>query len=249
MREIQYKKYSNIDGPRYFVTISKVNRIVYPSGDEDVFNRLEPKLIFDGQQERGILVLVTGDSIPIQLLELDHNKIRYKKLTQIEGPVYVRSLKKVHELRYSSGEVRTYNPIRLGRRPIENPAKPFSYKITPNWDVYYFNGDRISPQKVISKLEALNDPKINLYVKQIKKLRRSRRVLGYSSVAVGATALTLSYIGVLVRIMERENRILTLAGWGGASTFVTWLAYSGLKPVYHDRLRQAVILYNQKVEQ
>lgn len=245
-REIQYKKYSNLDGPSYFVSKSKVNRIVYPSGEGDFFNPLQPKTTFEGQQ--GTIVFVTGDSVYVQLIQMDATSVRYKKLNNLDGPDYVARLQKVHSVNYSTGEKIEYNSLRKGAAP-KAPTKPISKKIKINWDVYYYGGKRISSRKVIEKLESVNDAELNEHITQIKNLRRTRNILGYSSLGIGLTSITLSYFGLLMRTFDSNNSLLVASGWGGLTTFVALVGHGGLKPVYHDRLRQAIILYNQKVEQ
>ena len=43
---IKYKKYSNLDGPTYNLTVSEVFMIVYENGEREVFKRAETRNSF-----------------------------------------------------------------------------------------------------------------------------------------------------------------------------------------------------------
>ena len=243
--EIEYKKFNNLYGPSYFVNTEKINKIVYSNGSADEFNYLQPRVDYDG--ENAVLVLVSGDRMDVLLFNVDANNIRYKKKDNFLGPDYYSSMDKIHKIEYLNGEEDVFNELKVQKSPKKK--KVVSDVIRIDWNNYYIGNYRISAKKVEKKLEALNDADVTKLLNEARQVKTFANTLGYSSIGFAIIGTGFALAGLVARAANGDNEVLVFSGWTGVMTLVTLLGSGSLRPVYKDRMKRAIALYNQKLEQ
>lgn len=241
--EIQYKKFSNLEGPSYYIKSKKVNRIVYPSGDTDEFNQLIQKTTYVGEQ--ATITLTDGDKFEVFLYQVDARDITYKKKENVEGPQYYKSLKNVHKIVYSNGEEQIFSELKKPKKKVQRVS--VSKKISVEWNSYTIGGRRISSKKVEEKLKALNDPAVDKLLREAKQVKGLSKTLGYSSIGFAIGGVGTAFIGLVIYSINSEKTALMFSGWMGAITLVELIGSGALHPVYKDRMRRAIALYNDKL--
>ncbi len=245
LNEIEYKKFNNLKGPSYFVNIEKINKIVYSNGSADEFNYLQPRVNYEG--ENAALVLVSGDRIDIILFSVDANNIRYKKKDNLLGPNYYSSMDKIHKIEYANGEENIFNKLKVQKSPKKK--KVVGNLIRTDWKNYYLDDYRISAKKVEKRLEALNDADVTKLLNEARQVKTFAKTLGYSSIGFAIIGLGTAFTGLFVRAVNGANEVLVFSGWSGVMTLVTLIGSGSLRPVYKDRMKRAIALYNQKIDQ
>ena len=243
--EIEYKKFNNLNGPSYFVNIEKINKIVFKNGSTDEFNYLQPRVDYDG--ENAVLVLVSGDRIDVILFNVDANNIRYKKKDNLIGPDYYSSMDKIHKIEYSNGEEDIFNKLKAQKSPKKKKA--LSNAIRTDRNNYYLGDYRISAKKVENKLEALHDADVTKLLNEARQVNTFANTLGYSSIGFAIIGTGTAFAGLVARAANGDNEVLVFSGWTGVMTLVTLIGSGSLRPVYKDRMKRAIALYNQKLEQ
>jgi len=58
------------------------------------------------------IVLREGKRIPVKVMEVKKNSINYKKVSNLNGPTYEMDIKEVGRVKYESGAVDEFNPIK-----------------------------------------------------------------------------------------------------------------------------------------
>lgn len=243
--EIEYKKFNNLNGPSYFVNIEKINKIVFKNGSTDEFNYLQPRVDYDG--ENAVLVLVSGDRIDVILFNVDANNIRYKKKDNLIGPDYYSSMDKIHKIEYSNGEEDIFNKLKAQKSPKKKQA--LSNAIRTDRNNYYLGDYRISAKKVENKLEALHDADVTKLLNEARQVNTFANTLGYSSIGFAIIGTGIAFAGLFARAVNGDNEVLVVSGWTGVMTLATLIGSGSLRPVYKDRMKRAIALYNQKLEQ
>ena len=243
--EIEYKKFNNLNGPSYFVNIEKINKIVFKNGSTDEFNYLQPRVDYDG--ENAVLVLVSGDRIDVILFNVDANNIRYKKKDNLIGPDYYSSMDKIHKIEYSNGEEDIFNKLKAQKSPKKKKA--LSNAIRTDRNNYYLGDYRISAKKVENKLEALHDADVTKLLNEARQVNTFANTLGYSSIGFAIIGTGIAFAGLFARAVNGDNEVLVVSGWTGVMTLATLIGSGSLRPVYKDRMKRAIALYNQKLEQ
>jgi len=243
--EIEYKKFNNLKGPSYFVNTEKINKIVYSKGSADEFNYLQPRVDYDG--ENAVLVLVSGDRIDVILFNVDANNIRYKKKDNLLGPDYYSSTDNIYKIEYANGEEDIFNKLKIQKSPKKK--KVVSNIIRTDWNNYYVGDYRLSAKKVEKKLEALNDADVTKLLNEARQVKTFANTLGYSSIGFAIIGRGTAFAGLVARSVNGANEVLVFSGWTGVMTLVTLIGSGSLRPVYKDRMKRAIALYNQKLEQ
>ena len=242
-KEIQYKKFSNLDGPSYYIETEKVNRIVYPNGGVDEFNFLLPKSRYS--KESVVIILVDGEKIDALLYEVNAQNITYKRKGNPDGPEYHKSMHKVHKIVYSSEKEQVFNDLSKSKKQVQPKTESKVIKVT--WSSYFIAGHRISSKKVEEKLREMDDPEINKLLKEASQVKVLSNLLGYSSAGFAIYGLGSAFVGLIIRASSSDNIVLVLSGWSGAAALVTVVGSGVMKPVYKDRMKRAIALYNEKV--
>jgi hypothetical protein len=227
------------------VNIEKINKIVFKNGSTDEFNYLQPRVDYDG--ENAVLVLVSGDRIDVILFNVDANNIRYKKKDNLIGPDYYSSMDKIHKIEYSNGEEDIFNKLKAQKSPKKKKA--LSNAIRTDRNNYYLGDYRISAKKVENKLEALHDADVTKLLNEARQVNTFANTLGYSSIGFAIIGTGIAFAGLFARAVNGDNEVLVVSGWTGVMTLATLIGSGSLRPVYKDRMKRAIALYNQKLEQ
>ncbi|MBL4625443.1 MAG: hypothetical protein JKY42_09935 [Flavobacteriales bacterium] len=241
--EIQYKKFNNLNGPSYFVNTEKISRIVYPNGDFDEFNYLISGV--NHMDENVMITLVNGEVIEAVLDQVDSKKIAYKKNGNPEGPTYYSSTEKIHKIVYSNGEEQFFAALKISKAQLLH-SKGQSNIIKVDWNNYYIDEYRVSAKKIEERLEEFNDSEVTKLLNEAKQAKKRANALGYSSLGIAIIGTGTAFVGLIITTANYGNEILVFSGWSGLATIVALIGSGSLRPVYKDRMKRAIALYNKK---
>ena len=242
--EVEYKKFNNLDGPSYFLTTEKINKIVYSNGFVDNFNELEPRVHYYGKN--AVLFMLGGDKIEIIVGAVDANNVRYKKKDNLLGPDYYSSIDNILKIEYANGDKDIYNELHVQKSVTRQ--KVTSNVIRVDWNSYHAGDYRISSKKVEKKLEALNDADVTKLLNEARQVKMVIKILNYSSIGFAIIGSVTAFVGLVTRVSNGNNEVLVFSGWTGFASLVSLTGGGSLNPVYKDRMRRAIYIYNQKVE-
>lgn len=243
--EIKYKKWTNLEGPDYFIAVDQVSKIVYPNGEFDEFNQLAPLKKFD--KEEVTLVKLNGDEEQILLLESNEESIVYKKKSNPDGPNYYLKTSSLHKLVLQNSEV-VYNPLKLEKKELVEPKKvTYTEEIVMQKSSYYYHHRKLSRKELKAQLRSINDVEVNALVNESEGSTRLGKTTGYFSIGSAIITAGATFVGLIALAANEGKEGLVFAGWSGVVTLVGLSTSSIMRPVAMDRLNRAVALYNQKV--
>jgi len=154
---------------------------------------------------------------------------------------------KIHKIEYANGEENIFNKLKVQKSPKKK--KVVGNLIRTDWKNYYLDDYRISAKKVEKRLEALNDADVTKLLNEARQVKTFAKTLGYSSIGFAIIGLGTAFTGLFVRAVNGANEVLVFSGWSGVMTLVTLIGSGSLRPVYKDRMKRAIALYNQKIDQ
>ena len=190
--------------------------------------------------------MLGGDKIEIIVGAVDANNVRYKKKDNLLGPDYYSSIDNILKIEYANGDKDIYNELHVQKSVTRQ--KVTSNVIRVDWNSYYAGDYRISSKKVEKKLEALNDADVTKLLNEARQVKMVIKILNYSSIGFAIIGSVTAFVGLVTRVSNGNNEVLVFSGWTGFASLVSLTGGGSLNPVYKDRMRRAIYIYNQKVE-
>lgn len=176
-----------------------------------------------------VIFLKNGDEMKVKVAEVGTSDVKYKKFSNLDGPVYVISKSEIMMIKYENGDKDVYTAEKT-------PASVNPPAINYNKSLRIENGKRYVGDKVTGKQEFESllraDP-------DAFSLYQSGKGLGF--VAIGLSVPVGVILGMELA-KKKENRKSTnfvIAGVGFAGCV-------GLAIMSGDRTRKALSLYNHK---
>jgi len=143
-----------------------------------------------------VITLKTGEEIQAKVIEVDLDKVRYKKCGNNDGPVYTLKKSDVFMIKYANGTKDIFN--KPTETNTEGPKKGILSFSRGFFKTKYFQDD-----KEIAKSRFMDLLKSNTFSKNYLTQSNVFNVIGYIIVIIGdfIIALALFYGGLLIGIL------------------------------------------------
>jgi len=109
VNKIKYKTIPNNDGVIYEMSLNDIFIIKYNDGTLYYFNQDNPNRVTDNAGD--IIIKTNYDEINTNVLEISTTEIKYKKLNNINGPLYTIFKSEVMAIIYKNGSMEFFNNI------------------------------------------------------------------------------------------------------------------------------------------
>ncbi len=150
------------------------------------------------------LLFRNGSSIISKVLEITPIEIKYKKIENVDGPLYIVNREDVKFINYKNGSIDSFAQIKpwfklvvksekQSRKDIiEEPVR--SSKIVKCGRLYFLNNDAYSESQILSEMKSANIPEINLHIRKSKLARGFQNVgfIAIPAVAIGFVSIITS---------------------------------------------------------
>lgn len=195
-----------------------------------------------------------GSSIISKVLEISPIEIKYKKIENVDSPVYIINKEDVKLIKYKNGSIDSFAEIKPWFKPApqiekqilkDKTAEPVkSSKITKQGRFYFLNKESYSESQILSEMKNANNAEINLHIRKSKLARGLQPVcfIGIPAAAIGFVSIAISQISFVSENNKKtENFGFTMLAFSGACLITS----IGLKNYRIKHNEIALRIYNQ----
>ncbi|MGQ0828533.1 MAG: hypothetical protein ACT4ON_09080 [Bacteroidota bacterium] len=161
---------------------------------------------FTRSMAQDTLIMTNGNIVPAKILEVSTEEVRYKRLDNLEGPVFITKTTEINKIKYQSGNTDIMNKPKapVVTAPVD-PNPPIERS-----GAFYRQGyqPRMKEREMQTLLLKYNDTQMNYHV---KKARVARGMQNIGFVAIPALAFTIGY-SIYAVINNNNNRVYNSSG-------------------------------------
>lgn len=145
-----------------------------------------------------------GSSIISKVLEISPLEIKYKKIENTDGPVYIVNKEEVKFIRYKNGSIDSFTEIKPWFKSMQKnekqepnyviPKATKQPKIVKEGRSYFWDNTLYNESKILAVMKHANNPEINMHIRKSKLAKAFQPIciIGIPAVAVGAVAVVSS---------------------------------------------------------
>lgn len=145
-----------------------------------------------------------GSSIMSKVLEISPLEIKYKKIENFDGPVYIVNKEDVKLIKYKNGLIDSFAEIKPWFRSIQKIGKQEPNFIIPNaikqtkivkeGRSYFMDNTIYNESKILAIMKHANNPEINIHIRKSKLARAFQPVclVGIPAVAIGSMSVVFA---------------------------------------------------------
>lgn len=195
-----------------------------------------------------------GTPIVCKVIEISQIEIRYKKIENADGPVYIVNKEDVKLINYKNGAIDSFAELKPWLRPIQKTAKQEANysipKLTPHPKIvkegrsFFMDNTLYTESKILAIMKHVNNPELNLHIRRSKLARAFQPVclVGIPAVAIGSMSVVFSKdVYISSNGVKMENLGYSLLAFGAVclTTSIT------LENYRYKQNEIAVRLYNE----
>lgn len=145
-----------------------------------------------------------GSPLVCKVIEISPLEIKYKKIENAEGPVYIINKEDIKLINYQNGTTDSFAEIKPWFKPkqkiekketdIINPKEQKQPKIVKEGRSYFLDNTLYNEGKILAVMKHANIPEVNLHIRKSKLARAFQPVcfIGIPAVVVGSISVVYS---------------------------------------------------------
>ena len=195
-----------------------------------------------------------GRPIVCKVTEISPEEIKYKKIENMDGPVYSINKEDVKLISYKNGVVDSFAEIKPWLKPIQKinkqelnyniPTVKTHPKIVKEGRSFFMDNTLYSESKILAIMKHVNNPELNLHIRRSKLARAFQPVclVGIPAVAIGSMSVVFSKdVYIRSNSAKMENLGFSLLAFG-AVCLTTSIALENYR---YKQNEIALRLYNE----
>lgn len=190
------------------------------------------------------LCLKSGEFIATKIIEISPSYVSYKKIDNLDGPIYKLFPYQITKIKYQNGVVEFFKNKELPEAYKDNQSKIDTSKILVLKAGTYYKGLPISNKGILKLILAYPESETKtLLLKEHKQLRRNNRNrITWLSIGIYSTAMIPFFIFLSDGNQGNDTNVMLGSGFAYSFTFIGISQIFNYK--YHKKKKHIIATYN-----